>query len=130
DGIRSALTATWARLVGEFADEPAVAGYDLFNEPNGVGDLAVELPKYTAFVSETIAAIRTAESDAGGFPHIVFVEPIVLFPLGSTVPEPGFSADTNLAFAPHNYWESIVDLISIEQGFDIDRGAADKLGMP
>jgi endoglycosylceramidase len=130
DGIRTELEQTWGHLAREFAGEPAVAGYDLFNEPNAVGDLQVELPKYTAFVNSAIAAIRAAETAGDGFHHIVFVEPIILFPLPNTVPEPGFSTDPNLAFAPHQYWESIVDILTIEQGFDVSRDAAAKLGMP
>jgi endoglycosylceramidase len=130
DGIRTALTETWGRLAGELANEPAVAGYDLFNEPNGVENLDIQLPKYTAFVTETIAAIRAAEAEAGGFEHIVFVEPIVLYPLPSTIPEAGFTDDPNIAFAPHHYWESIVDILTIEDGFEISRRAADDLGMP
>jgi endoglycosylceramidase len=130
DGIRTELEQTWGRLAREFAGEPAVAGYDLLNEPNAVGDLQVELPKYTAFVNDAIDAIRTGETAGNGFHHIAFVEPIVLFPLPNTVPEPGFSTDPDLAFAPHQYWESIVDILTIEQGFDASRDAAAKLGMP
>ena len=130
DGIRSALTATWARLAGAFADEPAVAGYDLFNEPNGVDPMAETLAGYTAFLRETIDAIRAAEEQADGFSHIVFVEPIVLFPLPDTLPEVGFSADTNLAFAPHNYWESISPFLTVEAGMELDRSTAARLGMP
>jgi endoglycosylceramidase len=130
DGIRTALTETWGRLAAEFADEPAVAGYDLFNEPNGVENLDVLLPKYTEFVTDTIAAIRAAESDAGGFEHIVFVEPIVLYPLPSTVPPAGFTDDANIAFAPHNYWESIVDVLTIEQGFATNEQFSNELGVP
>ncbi len=130
DGIRSALTATWARLAGAFADEPAVAGYDLFNEPNGVDPMAETLAGYTAFLGETITAIRAAEDEAGGFPHVVFVEPIVLFPLPDTLPRAGFSSDPNLAFAPHNYWESISPFLSVEAGMELDRTTASQLGMP
>ena len=130
DGIRTELEQTWGRLAREFAGESAVAGYDLFNEPNAVGDLQVQQPKYTAFVNGAINAIRAGETDGGGFHHIAFVEPIVLFPLPNTAPEPGFSTDPNLAFSPHQYWESIVDILTIEQGFDVSRDAAAKLGMP
>jgi endoglycosylceramidase len=130
DGIRTALTETWGRLAGEFADDPAVAGYDLFNEPNGVEQLENQLPKYTDFLTETIAAIRAAETEAGGFDHIVFVEPIVLYPLPNSIPVAGFSDDANLAFAPHHYWESITDILTIEDGFEITRRASAELGMP
>lgn len=130
DGIRTALATTWGRLAAEFADEPAVAGYDLFNEPNGVENLEVQLPKYTSFLTDTIAAIRAAEADAGGFAHVVFIEPVVLYPLPFTIPETGFTDDANIAFAPHHYWESITDVLTIEQGFAGSQAAADELGVP
>lgn len=129
-GIRTALARTWGRLAGEFADQPAVAGYDLFNEPNGVERLDVQLPKYTTFVNDAITAIRDAERRAGGFAHIVFVEPIVLYPLPKSVPAAGFNGDPNLAFAPHHYWESITDVLTIEQGFGVTANASAALGMP
>jgi endoglycosylceramidase len=34
DGIQGRLVETWARLAREFATDPAIAGYDLLNEPN------------------------------------------------------------------------------------------------
>ncbi|CAN5461380.1 cellulase family glycosylhydrolase [soil metagenome] len=130
DGIRTALAQTWGRLAGEFADDPTVAGYDLFNEPNAVGDIAQNQVGYTQFVLDSIAQIRAAETAAGGFDHVVFVEPIVVFPIGDTVPTAGFTSDTNVAFAPHNYWGSIVYGIDVATGFRFATQAAATLGMP
>jgi endoglycosylceramidase len=107
-----------------------VAGYDLFNEPNGVDPMAQSLSGYTAFLSDAVAAIRAGEREAGGFEHIVFVEPIVLFPLPDTLPTDGFVADDNLAFAPHNYWESISPFLTVEAGMELDQKTAAQLGMP
>ncbi len=132
DGIRTALAQTWGRLATEVADRPVVAGYDLFNEPNGVEDLAVQQPKYTAFLDDTIAAIRAGEAaNPDGFAHLLFVEPIVLWPLPSSSPAPGFTEDPDVVFAPHNYWEAISQgLFTIEEGFDLDQRGADALGVP
>jgi endoglycosylceramidase len=131
EGIRSAFVDAWGHLAGAFADDPAVAGYDLFNEPNVVEAPAALQPKYTELLDELISTIRTAETEAGGLDHIVFIEPLLLFPSGGTVPPPGFTDDTNLAFAPHNYWEAITTgLFTIEQGFGLDEQAARGLDMP
>ena len=78
DGIQTELIRTWATVAKAFADEPAVAGYDLFNEP-GIGatppvSSALLLGRYYA---AAITAIRSAEST--GFAHLVFVEPSVLW---------------------------------------------------
>lgn len=129
DGIRDEFVNTWAQLATVFAKEPAVAGYDLLNEPNvsDVGD--VVSPKYTELMSRAIGTVRAAETMAGGFSHVVFAEPLVLFPLGGTVPT-GALNDPNLAFAPHNYWESISDILTIEHGFAVDTSTAKPLGVP
>jgi hypothetical protein len=79
-GIRDAFVATAARVAGEFADEPAVAGYDLPNEPNKVLPDDESTARYTDLVGDLVASIRAAETDAGGFAHLLFLEPLVLFP--------------------------------------------------
>ena len=75
DGVQSAFVATWGKLAAEFADEPAVAGYDLLNEP-GFGETA---PVTTSlllgrFYDRAIDAIRAA-----GAAQIVFAEPSILW---------------------------------------------------
>ena len=86
--------------------------------------------KYAAFLNEAIAAIRKGETKAGGFPHVIFFEPTLLFPLPNNTPPAGFTTDPNIAFSPHNYWESIVDFITIEAGFTADSEQAAALGIP
>src|SRR5690606_32151393 len=82
DGIRSALVRTWGELAREFGGEPTVAGYDLLNEPNWGSDLGANAAELGEFTRDAVAAIRAGEAEApGGFPHIVFFEPIVLWPL-------------------------------------------------
>ena len=131
DGIRTAFVAARAHLAASFADDAGVAGYDLLNEPNVVEATTELQPKYDELLGELISAIRASETDAGGFEHVMFVEPLVLFPSGGTVPAPDFTDDDNIAFAPHNYWEAItMDLFTIEQGFGLDEQAAAGLDAP
>jgi len=130
DGIRTALANAWGHLAGKLADEPAVVGYDLLNEPNGVEELATQRVKYEAFLNDSITAIRTAETAAKIEPRIAFVEPIVLWPLPNTAPNVGFTADKQIAFAPHNYFDSISKLLTLEAGFTASADYAKKLGAP
>lgn len=118
DGIQSALVATWAKVATEFADDPAVAGYDLLNEP-GIG----ANPPTTSglllgrYYDAALTAIRDAETAAGGFHHLAFFEPSVLWSglAFDVTPPPGFTDDRQLVFAPHPYSESI----SMDQGFGL-----------
>ena len=105
DGIQSAFVETWGKLAGEFADEPAVAGFDLLNEP-GFGETAPVTTSFQLgrFYDRAIEAIRAA-----GAPQIVFAEPSILWSgLGfDSGPPPGFTDDANIVFSPHLYSESI-----------------------
>ncbi len=116
DGIQTQLLNAWGALVREFGNEPAVAGYDLFNEPHWGTSTTTALSKLAAFSGRAIDAIRQAEQAAGGFDHIVFFEPLILWPAPQTAITPSFTTDENIVFAPHNYSESI-NATTIEQGF-------------
>ena len=132
DGIQTRLVATWGMLAERFANEPMVAGYDLLNEP-GFG----EAPPVTSgvllgrYYDRAIKAIRAGEK--GGFPHLVFFEPSVLWSgLGFEVSVPkDFTDDRLIVFAPHLYAESItidqgtgITITSLERGFDVASRAA------
>ena len=108
DGIQTHLVRTWQRLARDFATSRAVAGYDLLNEPGFGTNASADVDRLGAFYGRAIAAIRTAERRAGGFDHIVFFEPGVLWSaLGSTATPMGFTRDKNIVFAPHIYAEGI-----------------------
>ncbi|MCX8071923.1 MAG: glycoside hydrolase family 5 protein [Candidatus Binatia bacterium] len=128
DGIQTAFVATWAYLAAAFAQEPAVAGYDLFNEPHWGNNIVGAGTKLTGLYSRLIPAIRAAEQAAGGFPHIIFFEPVVLWPVDGMLPDPAVMDDPHLVFAPHNYAESITGAnpLSIEQVFERARADAER----
>ncbi|MET7423048.1 cellulase family glycosylhydrolase [Dactylosporangium sp. NPDC005555] len=138
DGIQTELVRTWAFVARAFADEPAVAGYDLLNEP-GIGPNPPTSSGLLLgrFYDAAITAIREAEDAARGFPHIVFFQPSVLWSgLGFDVtPPPGFTADRQLVFAPHPYSESIsmdqslgLTIASIERNLTVSARAAAAYG--
>lgn len=123
-GVQRHLVDVWRRVAREFAHEPAVAGFDLLNEPNhGHGaDFAARLGAYYA---RAITAIRAGEADRHGLTHVVFFEPTIY---GTPVPT-GFSTDRDLVFAPHNYGDSIVG-IPLEGLFDYFQTIARGYGTP
>ena len=136
DGIQSALVRTWGELAGRYADEPAVAGFDLMNEP-GFGETA---PVTTSlllgrYYDRAIQAIRAA-----GAPQIVFIEPSILWSgLGfDSGPALAFTADANIVFSPHLYAESITmdrslglpTIVGIARQLDLAQRVADEYGVP
>ncbi|MFF3617219.1 cellulase family glycosylhydrolase [Streptomyces sp. NPDC002580] len=141
DGIGTEFARMWGRLAKTFADDPAVAGYDLLNEP-GPGNA----PGVTSSIllgrlyQQAITSIRAAESKvSGGFHHLVFFEPSILWSgLGfDTTPPVRFVDDPQLVFSPHLYSESItmdqglgITLTSIEQGYTAAERTARAYGVP
>ncbi|MGN6219763.1 MAG: cellulase family glycosylhydrolase [Microbacterium sp.] len=136
DGIQSALVRTWGELAARYADEPAVAGFDLMNEP-GFGETA---PVTTSlllgrYYDRAIQAIRDA-----GAPQIVFIEPSILWSgLGfDSGPSLAFTDDPNIVFSPHLYAESITmdhslglpTIVGIARQLDLAARVADEYGVP
>jgi endoglycosylceramidase len=133
DGIQTELIHTWAALAASFAADPTIAGYDLLNEPNpGFVPLAgpTDLSALGSFYGAAISAIRAAErSVRGGQRHIAFFEPSITWNLAGAglAPSPGFTADKDIAFAPHLYngslsvdaAEGLPSVFTVQQGFQV-----------
>jgi hypothetical protein len=136
DGIQTALAQTWGKLAAQFRDEPAVAGYDLINEP-GFGETA---PVTTSLQLGRFYDSAIHEIRAAGAPQIVFVEPSILWSgLGfDSGPRPGFTSDRNIVFSPHLYAESITmdyslglpTIVGIERQFELAERVAAEYGAP
>ncbi|MEY9964874.1 hypothetical protein ABIA33_002916 [Streptacidiphilus sp. MAP12-16] len=141
DGIQSELVKTWALLARTFGSDPAVAGYGLLNEP-GIGEDTPVTSSVLlgAYYHRAVQVIRAQEAGVnGGFPHLVYIEPSVLWSgLGfDAAPPQGFSNDPYLVFAPHLYNESItmdqgmgITLVSLQRGFVLAQQQAAAYGMP
>lgn len=130
DGIRDAYAKTVGRLAGVFSNTPAVAGYDLMNEPNKVLPDAESTKAFTALTVSLVRSIRAAEGKAHGLHHLIFLEPIVLFPLPGTMSDPGRPEDANIVFAPHNYGGVLNDILDAAQTYAADANTARDRGWP
>jgi endoglycosylceramidase len=130
-GIQGELVATWARLAKAFAAEPAVAGYDLMNEPNpGYSVGLTDTGPIAQYYARTIAAIRAAErSRRHGFSHIGFFEPGAIWSAAGTdtPPAPALMTDPNVVFAPHLYGGSLA-AVSVDDGYRFAEQAAAEYG--
>jgi endoglycosylceramidase len=107
-GLQDHYARAWAHVAARFAGDPAVAGYEVLNEPwpGTLGEICavplVGCPLFdtgplTAFYRRVDAAIRTADST-----HTVYVEPNVLFSQSSTT-DVGSIGDPRTGFAFHDY---------------------------
>lgn len=132
NGIQDALINAWAEVVRETSGYPTVLGYDAFNEPSlGDADLGAQTLKYSAFLKKLVRAVRQAESESGGYKHIFFFENTVTWNNQEVpaVPSFDFTTDRNIVFAPHNYFEIIVQgILTIEQGAALFDLLADGFG--
>ncbi|WP_328310448.1 cellulase family glycosylhydrolase [Streptomyces sp. NBC_00442] len=105
--LRAHYAAAWAHVAARFADDPAVLGYDLMNEPFGgsVQGPAFEAGPLAALYRQTIAAVRAVDHDSW-----IFVEPEAVsanWGLPSGLPylaDPrGAGEAARIAYAPHLY---------------------------
>lgn len=131
DGITDQFVRVWEALAKAFAADPTVAGYDLFNEPHFGSNTAHTNQVLGQLYGRLIDRIRAAERSAsGGFDHIVFFEPNILWSgLGKTdVPDPSFTTDHNIVFAPHLYGGSLAKNISVSDGYQAAMDAARRYG--
>ncbi len=100
-GLRTRYAQMLGHLSARFANEPAVAGYDIINEPWALSPPQQE--GLSALYSESLAAIRAAERAVGGPPHLVLFEPPSLWSAIGFGPPLDFDRDDDVVYAPHIY---------------------------
>lgn len=125
-GIRTRYARMLGHVAARFAGEAAVAGYDVMNEPNAFSPEQQEL--MAEMYSDALREIRAAESEAGGFPHLIFFEPSALWSaLGSGAP-PDFDRDRDVVYAPHIYTGGFDGGPITEDAFQAARSEANGFG--
>jgi endoglycosylceramidase len=107
-GLQDHYARMWAHVAARFANNPAIAGYEIMNEPwaGSLGLLCVvplvgcplfEAGALTSFYKRVDAAIRTVDTT-----HTIYVEPNVLF-TQSDATYIGKLDDSKVGFAFHDY---------------------------
>lgn len=125
-GVRTRYTRMLGHVAERFATLPAVAGYDLMNEPNAFTD--EEMSGLSAMYGEALEEIRAAEQRAGGFHHLVLFEPSSLWvPLAEGPPD-YFPYDSNVVYAPHIYTGGVNNSTLTEENFQTARDEAALFG--
>lgn len=104
-GLQEHFAGAVAVLAKRFADEPAVAGYDLLNEPQpGVLPELEGTAELMPFYAKVVATMRKA---APRFRQLVFLEPGVerntTAARAFAVPWSAYSPYPNAVYAPHVY---------------------------
>ena len=93
-GLQQRYAAAWRFVAARFAGNPAVLGYDLFNEP-WPGHVTEK--QIATLYTKVIPAIRSVDRE-----HLIFYEPSVLFDFGQPTTLPRFS-DPKLGMSFHDY---------------------------
>lgn len=129
-GIRARYLAMLAHVAERLARHDAVAGWDLMNEPNALGEIfggPGTQDGLTRFYAEAVPVVRAAEARAGAPPRLVLFEPSILwadFGFGAPLP---FTDDDQIVYAPHLYQGGLSGTLS-EVPFDKARAEAATFG--
>lgn len=122
NGIQEACAQAWKVLVKQTAPYTNVIGYDIINEPSlGYKPINEEAYKLGKYYKKVTNVIRQAEQEVKAHEHIIFFEMSVTWngtPI-PFIPPADLITDENTVFAPHHYFESISNLLTIEQGLDL-----------
>lgn len=113
-GIRTRYVEMFAHVVSRFANEDAIAGFDVMNEPNVFG--APEDAILSSFYEDALRAMRKAEDEVGAPRRLFFFEPGVAWAEAGLDGPPPFEHDDQVVYAPHIYQEGIAPG-TLEEGF-------------
>ena len=106
-GLQDHFASVVLALAQRFHDEPAVAGYEVFNEPLPGLELVPPLADLTSTFPFYAKVIKTVTAAVPGFSQLFFVEPDALRNVTQEreefLPWSTFSDYPNVVFAPHVY---------------------------
>lgn len=143
-GLQEHYADVVAAIAARFADNPAVAGYDLFNEPSpgtqppDVMDATTLFPFYAKLIS-------TVRSKVPGFKQLFFIEPDITRDLTDhsfiEAPWSAYSSYGNVVYEPHIYTRvftpdadlgpaGIKPFLPMSEGYQSAVSDAHALGLP
>lgn len=125
-GIQTRYVDMLGHVARRFAANPAVAGYDVMNEPNAFGD--DQQVALSALYERALASIRAGEAAGDGFSHLVLFEPSALWSSTGRGAPPAFALDENVVYAPHIYTGGFTDGPITAEAFEIARQEAAGFG--
>ncbi len=125
-GIRTRYVRMLGHVAARFANDDAVAGYDLMNEPNALTD--EQQPPLSDLYATALPEIRAAEQAAGGRAHLVFFEPSALWSLFGQGAPLDFPHDRDVVYAPHVYTGGLDSRPLTAEAFQIARDEAAGFG--
>ncbi len=126
NGIQRRFAAMWGHLARRLARSPAVAGYDVLNEPAAFG--AGQEAALSRMYARVLRSIRRGERRGRGFRHLVLFEPSVLFSATGRGAPPRFTRDRNVVYAPHIYTGGFTNGPITREAFATVQGEARALG--
>ena len=126
NGIQRRFAAMWGHLARRLARSPAVAGYDVLNEPAAFG--AGQEAALSRMYARVLRSIRRGERRGRGFRHLVLFEPSVLFSATGRGAPPRFTRDRNVVYAPHIYTGGFTNGPITRDAFAVVRAEARALG--
>jgi len=100
EGVQDDFIAMWTHIASQYADDPGVAGYDLFNEPlygSLLPPIRFDRDYLQPFYQSLIGSIQSRDAN-----HICFFEPTGA--VGAGIPCRMTAMNLpNTVYAPHNY---------------------------
>jgi endoglycosylceramidase len=143
-GLAQHYADALAAVAARFARDPAVAGYDLFNEPSPgyTPPPEMDATEVYPFYARVIATIRRR---APGFRQLFFIEPDVTRDVTDSryalVPWSTYSSYRNVVYEPHVYTHvftpdgllgvgALAPLFPVRGGYDAAAADARALGLP
>ena len=121
-GIRTRYSRMFGHVVARFANDDAVAGYDVMNEPNVFAPGQEVL--LSEFYEEALQEMRAAEIEVGAPRRLFFFEPSISWHSVGLPSHPPFDQDDQVVFAPHIY-QGGINPGTLEEGFA--RAATDSI---